>query len=456
MNIPGYTTLFKNILYPIYNSLIGRPVYSTARERIASQHLSREQLQEIQFRKLKAVLINAQENVPFYREKFAALKFDARLLNSMKEFDKLDFYVSKADVKSYPRAFISELADEKKLTWHRTGGSTGEPLHFPTDPATNSASASAIVRALSWWNIDLGERHAMFWGSPQFIIRKPSDHLKRIANIVRNKFMNRLFISNYNLNDDNIKKYKTQLESFEPSYVRGMPSSLYVFAKSILKQSGPLQAKSLKVVHSACEQLFDWQKKTIEEGFGVPLLNTYGLSEVADIAYEAPCGNLHIMDEDVLVELKLFSMGQPEIVTTQLNSTMAPLIRYRTSDLAESVHQCSKCDMGLQVLSGLKGRAHDFIVAPDGRFLHGQLFTHLMVFEEGIDNYQLLQKSKDKLQISLVVNDTYDASAETRLTSAIKSYMGDVDVVFAYVTAIPLTISGKHRWIISELVTDIV
>lgn len=451
-----YTFAFKKI-YPIYNRLINRDSFGVAEARIASQSLTADEIAARQFRKLKVVLENASVHVPFYRDKFRELGFHPARLRSLKEFEELNFYVSKSDIRNDPERFIAENCDRSALTWHRTGGSTGEPVNFATDPATNAASAAAIIQALSWWNIELGERHAMFWGSPQFIVRQPFDHAKAFANALRNKLMNRVFVSNYDLNESNIKEYRARLERFRPVYVRGMPSSLYVFAKTILMREGALKSGAPLIVHSACEQLHDWQKEVIESGFNSKVVNTYGLSELADIAYEAPCGHLHIMDEDVFVELRDFGTGEHEVVATQLNNVMSPLIKYRTADVATRVGSCH-CDLGLRTLEGIKGRAHDFIVAPGGKFLHGQLFTHLIVFEQGVKNYQVRQVSPEIIVVSLVVDDSYAMKVSgERLKRGIKSYMGSsVNVEIRLVDSIPLTRSGKHRWIISDVAAEIV
>jgi len=454
MRIPGYTLIFKRFLYPLYNRFIGRDAHAYFRARLSSQLYLANEIKAIQFRKLKAVLVNASKNVPFYRSRFQALGFDPNNLRSLEEFDNLDFYITKADVRANPDAFIAEGCDRSKLHWHRTGGSTGEPLYFPTDPATDAASAAAQIGALHWWGIEIGERHAMLWGSPTFIIRSPIDYLKKAGNSLRNHLMNRLYISNYNLSVENISEYRSKLEAFGPEYIKGMPSSLYVFAKTVLENDGPLERGSPRVVQSACEQLFDWQKPVIEKGFGAPVINTYGVSELGEVAFEAPCGSLHLMDEDIYIELKDFGIGENEIVATQLNNFMSPLIRYRTGDIADEVGDCD-CDLGLRAIIGLKGRAHDFIIAPDGRYLHGQLFTHLIVFEQGVVNYQVRQPSRDEVTVTMVTDSNYSRASEDRLRSGIGKYMGaDVSVDFNYVSSIPLTESGKHRWIISDVISS--
>ena len=449
--LPSYEVVFRRYLYPAYNRMIGRDGHGVFLERRESQYLDHEAIRSIQLSKLKSVLTNARDHVPYYREEFGRIGFVPEDLASLEEFGSVDFFIDKAIVRDNTKAFLSEICNPKSLNWHRTGGSTGTPLNFPTDKPTDSASASAIMKALDWSDLELGARHAMFWGSPTFISRKKSDIFKQWANRVRDRLMNRLFFLNYNIGEHNVEDIYNKIERFRPEYIRGMPTSLAVYAKLCHKLGLIHQSGRPKFIHSACEQLFDWQQQVIEEVFQSPVLNTYGLSEVGDIAYEAPCRNLHLMDEDVFVELFPYIGDETEIVTTQLNNMASPLIRYRTGDIATEIRDCD-CDLNTGTLHGLKGRAHDFVVSPDGRFLHGQFLTHIIVFEPGIRKYQVIQEKPDHLVIKLVTDDGYEAACQQRMRSAIQSYMGrDVAVDFECVDEIPLTLAGKHRWIVSRL-----
>ena len=78
-----------------------------------------------------------------------------------------------------------------------------------------------------------------------------------------------------------------------------------------------------------------------------------------------------------------------------------------------------------------------------------------VVYEPGVVNYQIRQQSLNQLLITMVVNSEYETSSETRVQKMISRYMGaDVAVSFDYVSDIPLTPSGKHRWIISEITSS--
>ena len=172
MRLPGYAKAFDAFLYPIYNRFIGRDLYGFAAARIESETFSTEKIENVQLQKLKKVLENAEKHVPFYRENFAEIGFSSMALQSLEEFRQLEFFVTKSDVRSKPDQFIATNCNRKKLNWHRTGGSTGEPLYFATDPLTDAASAAAMSRALRWWGAKFGDRHAIFWGSPTWLLRR--------------------------------------------------------------------------------------------------------------------------------------------------------------------------------------------------------------------------------------------------------------------------------------------
>ncbi len=433
----------------IYWKIIGRDIDTFSKEKEKTNTMTSNEIEELQLLKLKKVLVNAYDNVAHYKKEFDSIGFDPRKLTTLDEFYKINYFTTKEDIQKDPHSFISKKAKKNDLSWHRTGGSTGEPLYFATDRSTDSGSQTSIMRALEWFGTEFGSRHVIFWGSPGYVIRNKKDIVKKLINTTRDRLMNRMFISNYDLSEDNMYEYYESIKRYKPEYVRGMASSLYTFSKFM--NSNGLKFSDIKVVHSACEQLFDWQKVEIEKAFGCHVANTYGLSEVCDIAYEAPCGSLHISDEDVLVELVGSKFGS-EIVVTQLNNFNSPLIRYKTADLAESIGFTGEVQK-TRVLTGLKGRAHDTIQCRDGKVIHGQAFTHIMVFIEGIIKYQIIQSDYGKFEIKLVVLESakVDDIEEEIKVGFNRLVSKDVELNFSYVSEIPLTPSGKHRWIISKI-----
>lgn len=457
MHLPGYTTALKHVLYPVFDRLIGRHAFAALRERQESQYWSGTQLRELQLRKLRAVLINARNHVPFYRRRFREIGFEPERLHDIADFSKLDFFLTKDELRARTDELISETCDRSKLVWHRTGGSTGEPVFFPTSTMSGAASAAGLFRAYTWFGVAVGDRHIQLWGSPRFILRTRMDHLRKHANGLVHVLMNRRFYANYDLGAPVLRRCYEDMERFRPAYIRGMATSLYLFAR-FLRDEGlePVRAAP-RVVVSGCEQLYDWERETIGQYLRAPVMNTYGMSEFGEIAFEARDGYMHTMDEDVLSELVPLSNdpnGPKEVVVTRLSELDAPLIRYRTGDIADRINPPGSTNTEIQLgsIEGLRGRAHDFIVTSDGKFVHGQFFTHLLVFEPGIIKYQVVQETVDEYCIRLQVNERYDRAVESRIVSGARSYLGTaVRIRFDYVNEIAPSGVGKHRWIISRV-----
>lgn len=436
--------------------MIKRPTISSLEERLETQYLTSKKIQDIQLGKLKKVLINAAENVPYYRDKFHEIGFIPSDMNSLLDFEELDFFITKEMIRENTDAFISEKCNRSSLSWHRTGGSTGEPLLFATDRLTDAASQAMYLRALNWFGVGLGSKSCFFWGSPTYIRQAEESWKQKLYQValgVKEKLVRRIVFLNYNIGESNYIEIFKKIEKFRPDYIKGMPSSLYQFSKLIVENELKFKSAKFKFVNSTCEQLYDWQIEVIEKAFDCQVTNSYGLSELGDIAYSAPSGNLHLMDEDVYVELRAIDGGEKEIIATQLNNMATPLIKYKTGDIATSIGYDSESDINLRVLHGLKGRVHDFIVTSDGSYIHGQFFTHILVFEPGVVKFQIVQHSPVELTILIITNDDFDKLAsERRLKYSVADYLGEeVNISFEYVKEIPLTPAGKHRWIISKI-----
>ena len=132
------------------------------------------------------------------------------------------------------------------------------------------------------------------------------------------------------------------------------------------------------------EQLYDEQRETISRVFGCSVANGYGSREAGFIAHECPDGGLHIMAEDVLVEI-VDDGGTPqppgapgEIVITHLATGAFPIVRYRTGDVGALEPNACTCGRTLPLIKELHGRTTDFIVAHDGTVMHGLALVYVV------------------------------------------------------------------------------
>ena len=81
-----YEHAFRHALLPSYEALRGRHMLEYLREYEANQWRSPEQIADIQWTKLKALVAHCWDDVPFYRERWRAVGFEPGDLRSMDDF----------------------------------------------------------------------------------------------------------------------------------------------------------------------------------------------------------------------------------------------------------------------------------------------------------------------------------------------------------------------------------
>jgi phenylacetate-coenzyme A ligase PaaK-like adenylate-forming protein len=94
---------------------------------------------------------------------------------------------------------------------------------------------------------------------------------------------------------------------------------------------------------------------------GVKIANMYGSEEMNAIAYECPCGKMHVISENVLAECfdgeKISPYGEGRIVLTNLHNRVNPLIRYDQGDeVTLSIETKCNCGYTDKLITSLSGR----------------------------------------------------------------------------------------------------
>jgi phenylacetate-CoA ligase len=346
--------------------------------------------------------------------------------------------------------FISRNHSVKDMVKDSTGGSTGRNIHFYEDKEELSNRFAAGVRSDSWAGLNVGEKYAQIWGSSLDLGR--SSFLKKNLDKV---LLRRLFISSFDLSDHDIDSALKKIRAFKPKVIIGYPTPLYRIAKYMADND----ADGLEVagIISSAETLFDHQRKEVEAGFKCRVFNRYGCREFGVIAAECEEHNgLHLFTDRVLVEfLDIRGMEndpKKEIVITDLNKYGMPFLRYRIGDVGVPSSRKCGCGRAFPVMESVEGRTFDLIMGANGNFIAGTFWTLLFRSAEGIKQFQVVQPSIRELQVSLEIEPTFDQSNLQTLEKTIKKKCGDgMSVVFRIVPKIPVTESGKFRFIISDV-----
>jgi phenylacetate-CoA ligase len=197
----------------------------------------------------------------------------------------------------------------------------------------------------------------------------------------------------------------------------------------------------------------------IEEAFRCPVFDRYGCREFGNIAHE--CGQhngYHINVERFVIEI-LNDHGKPvepgesgEIIVTDLDNYGFPFIRYRTGDMAVASARICSCGRGLPLLKSIEGRVFDVVKAPNGNRIAGTFWTLALRSVPGVKHFQIEQISIDQLIVRIVKDYDYSIKSETAIIDLIRDKCGNnIEIEMIYTDNIPVTLSGKRRFIISHV-----
>jgi phenylacetate-CoA ligase len=446
--------LIKHILYPGFQRLKGRNTMALLDEWESVHLRAPEELQDYQMERLRSAVIHAAEHVPYYRNRWADRGISPGVIQDPAVVNQLPL-TDKSTVRKYQESF---LADDRPYSTApvKTGGSTGEPLHYFMGQDAFAGNQAAIWRSRGWWGLEPGQPNILLWGHSAALQRGWQGQLARFSRPVKDWLLNRRTFSAYDLSPEALNRYWKAARRHKPVFIRGYTSSLYFWSQYLLDQGWAVQVwDELKAVIVTSEVLYDWQRTSIEQAFGCPVVNEYGANEAGMIAYSCPEGSLHLMDENLYVELvPLDDTGQEgfgEVVITQLHHRAAPLIRYRMGDIAREISRGCACGSHLRVLEGLQGRAHDLIITPEGKTVHAQLFVHLFKYVEGARRFQILQENQDLILIRILLEEGFHQVEEKTLIDNLKEYVSPrIDFRIEYPRKISAEESGKFRFVISR------
>lgn len=444
-----YTRICSSLLFPLQERLKHHSTVAVRRSLEQTQWWTPEQLAELQLQRLRALLQGAAVRVPYYQQLFRQHDFDVNQIQSLADLQRLPFLT---------KSLIRENFDALKANGAQglapcsTGGSSGEPLRFLIPLERVSHDVAAKWRATRWWDVDIGDREIVLWGSP--IELGGQDRVKQI----RDGLMRTKLLPAFAMSEAKLDEFVREIRAFRPKMLFGYPSALAYLAQHAQRRGIVMDDLGIRVAFVTAEKLYDEQRLQIEQGFGCRVANGYGGRDAGFVAHQCPAGGAHITAEDIIVEIigsddKPVPVGQSgEIVVTHLATADFPFVRYRTGDVGVLDPQRCSCGRGLPLLKEVQGRKNDFVKAVDGTVMHGAALTYLLRDLPGIKAFKVIQQTLHQIEVLLVTDTDYLAGNDERIRGDIRARLGqEVVVDIANVNEIPPEKSGKFRFVISRI-----
>ncbi|MBV9759050.1 MAG: phenylacetate--CoA ligase family protein [Acidobacteriaceae bacterium] len=410
---------------------------------------SREEIRNKQFQDIRALLAHAEAKVPYYRNLFRQLGMRSEDVRTWGDFSRIPI-LTKDIIRANQQDLIREDIPIERLSPHFSGGSTGVPLKFFRSREYMVASDAGTYRNLEQCGWRPGEMIAFFWGGSDKLYRMSRLQFE-MRQFVRRQYQFDPFFSG----DQDMLGWIGLFERIRPGVILGYASTIARFAAFI--ESRGKKLNGVKGVFTTAEKIYRPQREVIERVFGCKVFDSYGSSEVQNIAAECPAGRMHINADFVVVEEDEAEADGPRpFLLTSLQNFSMPFIRYRNEDCGYLSEEMCSCPNHFPLMRLEIARTSDNFLLPGGRVVHGEFFTHLMYGSDGIVNFQFHQTSLDEIVLSIVPGAGAEERRDEKIRDSIRQIQElspgrPIRVEVRYVESIPLSSAGKHRFTRSDV-----
>lgn len=444
-----YTRFVSRAVFPLQERLKKHDTVRVRRAMEASQWWSAAQLEAYQLDRLRAFLADVGTHVPFYRQVFSEAGFDPAKMSRVADLQRLPF-LTKPVIRANTDALRAD--DARGLARFNTGGSSGEPLIFFIGDERVTHDVAAKWRATRWWDVDIGDREIVVWGSP--IELGAQDRVRQF----RDALMRTELMPAFEMSETKLDGFVARIRARRPAMLFGYPSAISHIARHAKKRGIRLDDLGVRVVFVTSERLYDDQRESIERLFGCPVANGYGGRDAGFIAHQCPSGSMHITTEDIVVEIvdasgQVLPPGQSgEIVVTHLATRDFPFIRYRTGDIGVLDDTPCACGRGLPVLKEIQGRSTDFVIALDGTVMHGLSLIYVLRDIPAVRAFKIIQETLTLTRVQVEPSEGFSDRDVVAIQSGLQARLGaSVLIQVEKVAQVAAERSGKFRYVISKV-----
>lgn len=380
--------------------------------------MSREELRELQFKRLQMTLRWAYDNVPFHRERWTAMRLRPSDVRSLEDITKLPF-MTKADFRSaYPYKLFA-LPLEKVIRIHASSGTVSNPTVVGYSRGD-----------LSTW-AELCARVAVAGGARSHDVAQITfEYGLTTGAFGMHAGLERIGASVIPASVGSTQRQLQIMRDFRTTVLVGTPSYVLHLTNVALDMNMDLSGLELRVGLLGAEPWTNKMREEIERRTGMSACDIYGLSEVIGPGVSYECWNkdgLHINEDHFLVEVVDPSTGEPvpegkegELVFTSLTKEAVPVIRYRSGDLASISYRPCVCGRVFARHSKVYARTDDMVVIR-GVNVYPSSIAAVLADIEGIEpRYQVVlyrEGALDQIEVQIEVEPSFMSDTVRKLQS---------------------------------------
>lgn len=444
-------------IFRLQEQLLGRDSFRILKELNSSQYLPKQDLESLRMKRLKDLIETAYNYTPYWKKLMDEQGISPSDIQSIGDLQK--FPLLEKDTLRTKREEMVWMDEGQRVQLVRTSGSTNEALEFYTSSSREAHINAARMRGHEWVGVRRGEKEMYYWGSPVELSKQ--DKIKRF----RDWLINDGLCNGFELNKDRVRQYFDQWISWGPKCLFGYPST-FVLTVGMCDEMGldlkRVKQAGLHVIITTSEMLSDVDRELITKAFGVPVYDSYGLREGGLMGHECEHHTMHTIDEQVILETidprtLEPTDGEGELVVTNIVGKAFPIIRYRTGDIVTLSDEPCKCGRSLSSIRISGGRAVEFIVTNQGKWVVGYSFIYIARSVKGIVKFQVVQEKMGEIRVRLAVDNHFPENGIDQVKDQVKKRLqSDDQIIVEIVEDIEPAPSGKYRPVISKVAEELI
>ena len=324
----------------------------------AIERASRDEISDLQLRRMQATLRRAYINVPHYRKSFDAKGVHPSDLKQLSDLSKFPFTV-KADLRdNYPFGlFAVPRAEIARI--HASSGTTGKPTVVGYTKNDIDTWADLVARSIRAAGGRRGDMIHIAYGYGLFT-----------GGLGAHYGAERAGCTVIPMSGGQTERQVQLIQDFKPDLIMVTPSYMQVIIEQFVRQGLDPAKSSLEVGIFGAEPWTEAMRRDIETKAGLDAVDIYGLSEVMGPGVASECIESKdgpvIWEDHFYPEIinpdtgELVADGEEgELVFTSLTREAMPVIRYRTRDLTRLLPPTSR---SMRRMGKIVGRSDDMLI----------------------------------------------------------------------------------------------
>lgn len=378
--------------------------------------MGREELRELQFKRLQMTLRWAVAKVPLYRDTWEKLGLKPQDIRSLDDLSKIPFTTKEDFKQSYPYGMFA-VPRERVVRVHASAGTISKP------------TVVGYTRGdLNTWS-ELCARVVIAGGArPQDVAQVAFGYGLQTGAFGLHHGLERIGALVIPASTGNTRRQLTIMRDYKTSVLVCTPSYAMYIADSAQEMGFDVDDLSLRVGLFGAEPWTNRVRDELERRLKITAADNYGLSEVIGPGLSGECftkEGLHINEDHFIVEVVDPETGrhvpegkEGELVFTSLTKEAVPVLRYRTGDLASVTFRPCACGRTLARHTKVYARTDDMIIVRGVNLFPSQVEEVLMEVEGVEPHFQIVLDRKgilDEMVVQIEVEPSFFPDAMRRL-----------------------------------------